>query len=161
MTLGIFTQFIYTVWTLSCAIVRSWSNFYSPKVNNMVMNMTQTLFGFNTMVSWVILPIVHSIFCKNSFPAVWSPYERKFHRPLAPMNRTLVTLFFGDTSKLRFTKCLPRTLTDLMEAITDIIGGITQYVLRRVSDNFFDWCNKCIAQQHRHVDDIICETQCK
>lgn len=60
--------------------------------------------------------------------------------------------------KAEVYKVRPRTLEALKEAITDVVAGITQDMLRRVYENFFERLNMCIARQGRHLDDIIFKT---
>lgn len=61
--------------------------------------------------------------------------------------------------KAEVYKVRQRTLEALKEAITDVVAGISEDMLRRVFGNFFERLNMCITRQGRHLDELIFKTK--
>jgi len=64
----------------------------------------------------------------------------------------------GATSKKRFLNISTQTLDDLKEKITKKIKAIPIEMYRKVSKNFRNRFQQCIAADSNHLSDIIFKT---
>lgn len=132
-------------WTL-CAIVKCWRNVSSPKLQSTLRSVTQKPFGANRMVPRLIPLAIHAKLYQNNFPAARSPYEGMFHGPLTPRIWSPNDFLYWDTSKLKVTK-FEQGSWKLLRRQLQMTHWNNARVLRRVSENIFQWLAMCIARQ--------------
>lgn len=96
-----------------------WRTFCTLKLKSMARNTAQKLSGFNKMEPRPILPVVHAKFCKSSFLVAWSFCGEIFHG---------IRQSWG------------------VQSLTSN-PWISKNMLGRMTENFFETINMCIARQ--------------